>query len=1343
MIAKPPSLLTKDASRSSVYRHRQDSIKKASISFARLAISLLLMTGFSSPCKSSAGVIAPSANFTVGWGVNDAGQLGIGPVPVSSPWGTPFPSPINLPEGRRIICLAASTLRTVALADDGTIWQWGGGGLSGPVPTPVRSLPDGRSVMQLATGHLFSLALASDGSIWAWGEGPEGQLGNNFAPFEPGSFDPTRASEPVPVNQLPGGRKAVAISAGDSRGIGGGHALALADDGSIWGWGNNLNGQLGNDSFNSSSAPTQVSPLPGGRKATAIACGSLHSLAVADDGSIWAWGFNEYGQLGNGTSFVRSDAAAQGIHMASPVPVPVVGLPGGRKAVSAAAGLVHSLALAEDGTLWSWGCVGSSSSTFGDLSVYTPLGSMLAQNTTPAKVFDLPGNRKAVGISANHLNNFAIAEDGTVWGWGDAWDGELGDGTLYTVSRSLPTQVVGLPTGKEVLAVVSGGTTTFALLYDPQAVQLPYITTQPQSQVVPIGGSVSFTVVAHGTGSLNYQWRRNGENIPDANNATLTLNNVLHSEEGAYYVVVSNAGGEKTSDSAILSVAIPAPVPPGLVAWWRGESDARDSVASHDGTVMNGVAFVPGKVGRAFQFSGSAFIEVPDAPELRIVDAVTIEFWAKRPSADSHGIVIEKGGDWTQGQTDYVVGLGWFFFTYAGGYQRADNVVRDTEWHHYAVIARDGAAQPQFYLDGVLQPITSSGGGAIHLSSSSLPLHIGAQVAGPSYFSELIIDELSLYNRALTADEIQSIFNADSAGKATAPAAPIITWNSPTEIACGTPLSTSQLNATATIPGTFSYTPPYGTILPSGDAQTLSALFTPDNLTNYEPICISVLINVVSPVSNTTGVAPKTIVAGSSTRTLSVTGSCFPPGAVVLWNGLARSTTYVDETLLKADISPADIASVADLALVTIAVQNPGGAVSNPQVLTIANPSIGSLESGLAVAGETITVLDIPLGIGRSGISATVHNSGGDVLLASVATYASIPPSGLIYDVGASYYDVKVSGEDENDSMDVNFYYSSDATGSRENKLRLTYFNGIAWLPVRNSGNSNPLKNTEDNLDQTVSGGRFRLRFDDTSTPKLSQLHSTVLALADTTPEVTVSGPRAPLALGAGASITIQYHAVGTSDGQTVLVAWGDGSTSTATPSALGTTGAAHIYLTSGVYAVRVSILDANGDVGTGEYQYIVVYDPSDGFVTGGGWITSPSGSFMANPMLTGKATFGFVSKYQKGANFPTGQTQFQFKDLDFHSTSYEWLVVSGARAQCKGSGKINQAGDFGFILTAIDGQSTGGGGYDRFRIKIWDKRTGAIAYDNQKDADDTAPLNDSTRTGGGSIVIQSATTKK
>lgn len=178
------------------------------------------------------------------------------------------------------------------------------------------------------------------------------------------------------------------------------------------------------------------------------------------------------------------------------------------------------------------------------------------------------------------------------------------------------------------------------------------------------------------------------------------------------------------------------------------------------------------------------------------------------------------------------------------------------------------------------------------------------------------------------------------------------------------------------------------------------------------------------------------------------------------------------------------------------------------------------------------------------------------------------------------------------------------------------------------------------------------------------------------------------------------------------------------------------ISLVTGVYSYNIHATDQAGNTASAS-GIIVVYDPSAGFVTGGGWIDSPAGASAQYPNATGKANFGFVSKYQKGANIPTGNTQFQFKagNLNFNSTSYEWLVIAGSKAQYKGSGTINDAGDYGFMLTAIDGDLNGKKP-DSFRIKIWDKTTNAVIYDNQLGASDSA--DPTTLLGGGSIVIHS-----
>jgi hypothetical protein len=197
-------------------------------------------------------------------------------------------------------------------------------------------------------------------------------------------------------------------------------------------------------------------------------------------------------------------------------------------------------------------------------------------------------------------------------------------------------------------------------------------------------------------------------------------------------------------------------------------------------------------------------------------------------------------------------------------------------------------------------------------------------------------------------------------------------------------------------------------------------------------------------------------------------------------------------------------------------------------------------------------------------------------------------------------------------------------------------------------------------------------------------------------------------------------------------------------PGNSGSANASYTFTSPGVYAVKLIVTDGAGqsaeDTTTpdGLPAMIVVYDPNGGFVTGGGWINSPPGAYRPDESLSGKANFGFVSKYQKGANTPTGETEFQFKagDLNFHSTTYQWLVVAGAKAQYKGTGRVNGVDGYSFMLTATDGQVSGGGGVDKFRIKIWETSTGDVVYDNNFGASDDIDVADPQAISGGSIVI-------
>jgi PKD repeat protein len=239
-----------------------------------------------------------------------------------------------------------------------------------------------------------------------------------------------------------------------------------------------------------------------------------------------------------------------------------------------------------------------------------------------------------------------------------------------------------------------------------------------------------------------------------------------------------------------------------------------------------------------------------------------------------------------------------------------------------------------------------------------------------------------------------------------------------------------------------------------------------------------------------------------------------------------------------------------------------------------------------------------------------------------------------------------------------------------------------------------------------------------------------------------ISAPADPVLFESAIVASAAFSDPGVHDTHTALFDWGDGTASAGTvteANGSGSVSGIHDYTTPGVYTITLTLTDKDGGAGQVLYQYVVVYDPDGGFVTGGGWIWSPAGANAADPALEGKASFGFVAKYKKGANVPDGNTQFQFKagGLNFQSSSYEWLVIAGAQAKFKGVGTLNDAGEYGFLLTAEDGQVNGGGGTDTFRIKIWDIETGSIVYDNQIGDTDAAAA--TTELGGGSIVIHKA----
>ncbi|WP_439384084.1 RCC1 domain-containing protein [Amycolatopsis lexingtonensis] len=315
-----------------------------------------------------------------------------------------------------VVAIAGSISHGYALRIDGTVRAWGhnwtgelgNGWFSGAsrAPVPVVGLT---SVTAIAAGDAEGFARRSDGTVWQWGQ---------------------TVDAPVQVAGLTG---VTAIAAARDT------AYAVKSDGTVWAWGSNTRGELGNGSTAASSAtPVRVSGLSG---VQAISSGDGYSAyAVKTDGTVWAWGDNTHNELGNGVACATSSCLSR-------TPVPVSGLTG----VTAVTGnWSAAYALKSDGTVVAWGANDRGRLGNGVSCESTDTGPNCT-SAVPVPVSGLTG-AKAIGIFNGGA--YAVKTDGTVWGWGDNHELELGQGvTAYPWWATVPVQVPGL---SRVKAVASG-----------------------------------------------------------------------------------------------------------------------------------------------------------------------------------------------------------------------------------------------------------------------------------------------------------------------------------------------------------------------------------------------------------------------------------------------------------------------------------------------------------------------------------------------------------------------------------------------------------------------------------------------------------------------------------------------------------------------------------------------------------------------------------------------------------------------------------------------------------------------------------------------------------------------
>jgi alpha-tubulin suppressor-like RCC1 family protein len=318
-----------------------------------------------------------------------------------------------------------------AIKTDGTLWTWGdntigsGGQLginsTGDRSTPVTTFAGGTNWKQVSTGSYHTAAIKTDGTLWTWGWGNRGQLGNNAT-----------TNRSTPVTTFAGGTnwKQVACAYG--------YTAAIKTDGTLWTWGRGYNGQLGiGDTINRS---TPVTIFAGGTNWKQVDCGYSHAAAIKTDGTLWTWGENSSGQLGNniGAPLSFNDSL-----------VPITTFAGGTNWKQVSCGGAHTAAIKTDGTLWTWG------------RGYTLGNNQFINRSTPVTTFSGGTNWKQVSCGDSHVA--AIKTDGTLWTWGDNLSGQLGDNDTSLYALTPVTTFAGGTNWKQASA---GNNYTAALTYE-------------------------------------------------------------------------------------------------------------------------------------------------------------------------------------------------------------------------------------------------------------------------------------------------------------------------------------------------------------------------------------------------------------------------------------------------------------------------------------------------------------------------------------------------------------------------------------------------------------------------------------------------------------------------------------------------------------------------------------------------------------------------------------------------------------------------------------------------------------------------------------------------------------
>ena len=427
----------------------------------------------------------------------------------------------------------------------------------------------------------------------------------------------------------------------------------------------------------------------------------------------------------------------------------------------------------------------------------------------------------------------------------------------------------------------------------------PVITGQPASQTVVVSSNASFFVGASGSAPLSFQWRKNGTNLSGATNPLLTLLNVQTNDAGNYQAVITNIAGVITSSVAILTVTVPTncTVPSGMIGWWPGEGSAADIIGTNNGTLQGGAtASAAAFVGLGFTFDGTNnFVSIPDSVSLKPTN-LTIEAWVKFNSLDSAGAAaVPAGFQWIVfkqntrssafegfflGKAREATGDEFSFgVTSAGGTQvsvRSTTLVQTGIWYHVACTR--GPSSIQMFVNGQLQAQAAV---AFPQDYGTLPMYFGT-TGQPTFDRKFkgVLDEVSLYNRALSSNEIATIYASGASGKCNSPSSPVIVVQPANQLFTSNGTATFNVVALGTSPLVYQWQRDGFTLVNGGRIAgatnatlTISALDAGD-IGNYQVIVSNSLGSVTSAVASlNTGVAPSNNAFASSVSLSGSSGS--------------------------------------------------------------------------------------------------------------------------------------------------------------------------------------------------------------------------------------------------------------------------------------------------------------------------------------------------------------------------------------------------------------------------------------------------------------------------------------